>query len=245
MKIIIDQKDRLYDLAAKEIIKIVNDQPKAVLGLATGSSMIGVYKALVHDFKSNQTTYKDVTTFNLDEYEGISSDNHQSYAYFMNKHFFHYIDINKERTYLPSMKIDCTADYAKIYNDLLNQYELDIQLLGLGRNGHIGFNEPGTSFLSQTHRIQLDAKTRHDNARFFDSIDDVPTHAITMGIQNIMNAKKIVLIATGLNKALAVRDMLEGAVHIDCPASILQEHRDITFFLDQEAASMLSLQKKI
>lgn len=239
MKIIIDQIDRLYSMAARDIVAVVKNNSKAVLGLATGSSTIGIYKALVSDFLSNRTSYKDIITFNLDEYEGIPSNNHQSYSYFMNKHLFNHIDIDRKNIHLPSMSYDNISDAVKIYNDLLHQHELDVQLLGLGRNGHIGFNEPGTSFESETHRIELDEKTRFDNSRFFNSIEEVPTHAITMGIHNIMMAKKIILIATGLNKAEVVFDMVRGPIHTDCPASILQKHDNITIYLDQDASSLL------
>ena len=239
MDIIVRQKEYLYQMIAKEISTIVRHNPKAVLGLATGSSSVGIYKALVEDYRINRTSYQDIITFNLDEYEGISEDHHQSYSHFMKTHFFNHIDIRIENTHLPNLIHSDERGSASSYNQLFNQYQLDIQLLGIGRNGHIGFNEPGTRFDSSTHRIKLDEKTRHDNARLFKSIDEVPQYAITLGIQNIMSAKKIILIATGLNKAEAVRDMIQGPISEDCPASVLQRHNNVTVYLDHDASSLL------
>ena len=239
MKVIV--KDN-YDEASLEAFKIMKEvvvnKPNAVLGLATGSTPLGLYKNMIEDHKKNGTSYKNITTFNLDEYVGIDRNHPESYYTFMNKNLFSGLDIPAENVHLPygDTKEDCDA-----YEKAMEHVQVDIQLLGIGGNGHIGFNEPGTSFDETTHIVELQERTRKDNARFFDNdINQVPTHAITMGIATIMKASKVLLIATGENKADAVKAMIEGPRDASCPASALQAHKDVVVILDKAAASKLT-----
>ena len=201
MKIIIGNYQQISKQIADEFISLVKAKPNAVLGLATGTSPLEIYKNLIGANKEGTVTFKDVTTFNLDEYVGLEGTHNQSYRYFMNYNLFDHLDINKDNTnVLPGV-----GDYKKAMLEYDGRIAaaggIDIQLLGLGSDGHIAFNEPGTPFTSLTHETELTQQTIKDNSRLFDSIDEVPTSAVTMGLQSIMNARKIVLIATGKNKA--------------------------------------------
>lgn len=223
---------------AFEVMKeIVVNKPTAVLGLATGSTPIGLYERMIKDHEENGTSYKDCQSFNLDEYVGLPRDHKESYYTFMHKNLFHGIDIKEENVHLPygDTKEDCAA-----YEKAMEHVHVDVQVLGIGANGHIGFNEPGTPFDEETHIVTLTEKTREDNARFFDGdINQVPTHAITMGVATIMKAGKILLIATGANKADAVAAMINGEANPECPASVLQDHKDVVVILDEAAAGKL------
>ncbi len=223
---------------AFEVMKeVIAKKSDAVLGLATGSSPIGLYERMIRDHKENGTSYAACQSFNLDEYVGLPRDHKESYYTFMHEHLFHGIDIKEENVHLPygDQKEDCEA-----YEKAMEHVQVDIQVLGIGANGHIGFNEPGTSFNQETHIVTLQEKTRQDNARFFDNdITQVPTHAITMGIATIMKAKKILLVATGENKADAVAAMVNGKVDVACPASVLQNHSNVVVIVDKAAASKL------
>lgn len=239
MKIIVTNN---YDEASLEAFKVMKEvvanKPNAVLGLATGSTPLGLYKNMIEDHKTNGTSYKDVTTFNLDEYVGLDRNHKESYYTFMHTNLFSGLDILEENVHLPygNTKEDCDA-----YEKAMEDFQVDVQLLGIGGNGHIGFNEPGTPFEETTHIVELQERTRTDNARFFDNdINQVPTHAITMGIATIMKSSKVLLIATGENKADAVKAMIEGAPSVDCPASALQNHKDVVVILDTAAASKLN-----
>lgn len=237
MKVIVT-KD--YDELSKEAFKVMKEvldaRPDAVLGLATGSSPEGLYAEMVKDHKENGTSYKDVHTYNLDEYVGIDRNDLQSYYTFMNDHLFSHVDIDPANTHVP---YGSTAEDAKAYDDQVKG--VDIQLLGIGRNGHIGFNEPGTPFDERTHIVELTESTRDANKRFFDDdINKVPTHAITQGIGTVMDAKKILLVANGESKADAVKAMVEGPVDTACPASVLQNHPDVVVIVDEAAASKLN-----
>lgn len=240
MKIIItDNTEELAQEALKVMLDVVKTKPDAVIGLATGSSPIGLYQAMIADHVNNGTSYKDIKTVNLDEYVGLDIDSDQSYVYFMNDNLFKSIDVKPSNTYLPNGMADDMSKECSRYTQTLNSMPQDIQVLGIGGNGHIGFNEPNTPFDSTTHIVELEECTKLDNARFFASIDDVPTHAITMGISNIMDAKKILVVANGANKADAVYAMIKGEVSEKCPASVLQRHKDVVVVIDQAAASKL------
>lgn len=232
-----------YDQASSEAFKIMRDvlrKENPVLGLATGSSPVGLYKKMIADHNTNGTSYKKVITFNLDEYIGIPKTHDQSYYTFMHENLFDHIDIPEENTHVPVGETDNPEEECAKYEEELQKYTIDIQVLGIGSDGHIAFNEPGTPFDSLTHVMELEEQTRRDNARFFDdNIDLVPTHAVTMGLASIMRAKKIIMIATGANKADAVYDMIKGQKSTDCPASILQDHDDVTIILDKEAAARI------
>lgn len=227
--------------AAFEVMKSVLDQKKnAVLGLATGSSPVGLYQEMIKDHKETGRSYKDIITFNLDEYVGLPRNHAQSYWTFMHENLFDGIEIPEENVHVPSGEGKDPEKNAADYETILSKYTIDIQVLGIGSDGHIAFNEPGTSFDSLTHVTDLKEQTIRDNARFFDGdMSKVPVKAVTQGLADIMRAKKIVLIATGANKADAVYAMLKGGKSTDCPASILQDHPDVTVILDEAAASKL------
>ena len=232
-----------YDLVSSEAFKIMRSvltKEKPVLGLATGSSPVGLYKKMIADHNSNNTSYKNVITFNLDEYIGIPRNHEQSYYTFMHENLFDSLNIPEENIHIPrGVCEDMEAECAR-YEEELSKYVIDLQVLGIGSDGHIAFNEPGVSFDSLTHVMELTEQTRRDNARFFDDdINEVPTHAITMGLASIMKASKIIVIATGANKADAVYGMVKGPKSSDCPASILQDHDDVTVILDNDAASRI------
>lgn len=240
MKIIITEN---YDDLSKEAFKVMKEvlssKENPVLGLATGSSPCGLYKEMIKDHKENGTSYKKVTTFNLDEYIGLEQTHEQTYYTFMHENLFNYVDISEENVHLPVGSSSDSAQACENYETALSSVQLDVQLLGIGGNGHIGFNEPGTPFNSTTHIVDLKKETREDNARFFESIEDVPTQAITMGIASILKAKKILLVASGASKADAVYAMVHGEITENCPASALQKHDDVVVILDKAAASKL------
>lgn len=239
MKVIIVENYEEISEKAFEVMKdVVTTNPKAVMGLATGSSPIGLYKNMIKDHQANGTSYSECQSFNLDEYVGLPKDHKESYNTFMHENLFKDIDMKEENIHLPygNTQADCDA-----YEKLMEDVRVDVQVLGIGGNGHIGFNEPGTSFDELTHIVTLTPQTREDNARFFDNdINQVPTHAISMGIATIMKSKKILMVASGANKADAVKAMIEGKPTIDCPASVLQNHKDVVVILDKAAASKLS-----
>ena len=235
MKVVIGTEKEISEKIAEEFIKQVNAKPNSVLGLATGTSPLGVYADLVKANKEGRVSFKDVVTFNLDEYIGLEGTHVQSYRYFMNVNLFDQIDINKENTHVLKGVGDY-EDYAKKYDALIASFGgIDLQILGIGSDGHIAFNEPGTSFDSLTHVAELAESTIVDNSRLFNDISEVPTMAVTMGLKSIMNAKKIVLIATGPNKAKAIKNLLRGDKTEEVPCSILQDHPDCTIYVDQEA----------
>ena len=237
MKVKIQSKEKMNAEIAKLYIDMVKEKPNCVLGFATGSSPLGVYAKIIEAYQNGEVSFKDVTSFNLDEYVGLDETNDQSYRYFMNHNLFDHIDINKENTHVPS-GIGDYEEKAKEYDKLIEEKGgIDLQILGIGSDGHIAFNEPNTPFDSLTHVAELASSTIQDNARFFSSIDEVPTKAVTMGLASIMKAKKIVLIATGLNKADAVKALLEGLVTVKWPCSILRNHPDVTVYVDHDAFS--------
>jgi len=235
---IFKDKETLYRSVSDFYIKAINEKPNMTLGLATGTTPIPLYKNLIEAYKNKQVSFKDITTFNLDEYIGLDKTHKASYAYFMKNQLFDHIDIKLENTFIPSGILEPQVAISE-FQKALNAHQVDIQLLGLGSNGHIGFNEPSTPFNSTTHQTDLALSTIKDNSRMFDSIDDVPTQSITMGIQDIMRASKIILIATGEQKAEAVYGMIHGPVDENLPASILQKHKDVVIYLDEAAASKL------
>lgn len=226
--------------AANIISAQIITKPDCVLGLATGSSPVGAYKTLVDWYKKGDLDFSEVTTVNLDEYRGLTHSNDQSYYYFMNDNLFSHVNIDPAHTHIPD---GTEPDAQKACDDfeaiVKNCGGIDLQLLGLGHNGHIGFNEPAEDFPKFTHCVDLTESTIQANARFFDKPEDVPTQAYTMGIGTIMRAKRILLIASGKGKAAIVKEALFGPVRPQVPASILQLHPDVTVVLDEEAASCL------
>lgn len=238
--IIVKDYEALSDEAFNVMKEVVTSKEHPVLGLATGSSPIGLYQRMIKDHKDNGTSYKEVVTFNLDEYVGLKKNHSESYYTFMNTNLFSGLDINLNNVHIPVGDSDDLAKECEAYEQAMADFNVDIQLLGIGSNGHIGFNEPGTSFDSLTHIVTLKEKTRVDNARFFDPLgEEVPTEAITMGIATIMKAKKVLLVASGEGKADAIAGMINGPVTEDLPASVLQNHPDVTVIVDEAAASKL------
>ena len=227
--------------AAAFVIREIIKKPDLILGLATGTSPIGLYKHLIEAYNNYIISFKDVKTFNLDEYVGIPREHPESYYSFMHKYLFDHIDIKPQNINIPSNDEKNMAKLAEEYNAKMFGNQRDLQLLGIGKNGHIGFNEPGSELSNQTFIVKLDEQTRLDNSRFFQSIDEVPKYAITMGIKNIMFSKKILLIASGKNKADAIYKTIFGDITEDVPASILQLHPDVTIMVDEEAASKLNM----
>lgn len=238
--IIKDTYEEMSSACADVFEDLLRVKPKCVLGLATGSTPLGTYAELVKAYEAGHISFKDVTTFNLDEYAGLSGDNDQSYRYFMNHNLFDHVDINKENTHVPDGLCENSHIMCDSYEKAIEEAGgIDIQLLGLGHNGHIGFNEPADEFPVETHKVALTKSTIEANSRLFNSIDEVPTHAYTMGIGTIMKAKKVVVIANGEGKAEIVKRAFKGEVTPQVPASILQSHPNVTIILDGEAASLL------
>jgi glucosamine-6-phosphate deaminase len=226
--------------AAREIAGFVSENPACTLGLATGSTPIGTYDALAASQAAGQVSFSQVTTFNLDEYCGLAPDHPQSYRYFMDTNLFNRVDIDSAATHLPC-GVDADESSCAAYEAAIEASGgIDLQVLGLGNNGHIGFNEPADSFPVATHLVDLHPSTLQANSRLFDDIDSVPRRAITMGIGTIMKASRIVVLVNGEGKADIVRDVIEGPVVPQVPASVLQLHRNVTFFLDKAAASKLA-----
>ena len=240
MNIKILTKEEINNEIAKTFINTIKNNPTCVLGLATGSSPIGVYQKLIEANKKGIISFKNVTTFNLDEYVGLDENNKQSYRYFMNDNLFNHIDISKNNTHVPCGIGDYENSAKKYDNEIEKSGGIDLQILGIGSDGHIAFNEPGTSFDSLTHVTDLAKSTIEDNSRFFNSIEEVPTKAVTMGLTSIMKAKKIVLIATGTNKANAIKELINGEISEDLPCSILKTHPDVTIYVDAEAYSKVN-----
>ena len=237
MKVIIDSAQNIAAMAAQQYVALLKRKPNAILGGATGSTPLGLYAELVRLNKAGEISFKDASSFNLDEYVGLDGTHDQSYRYFMDHNLFDHIDIDKSRTRVPS-GID-VSDPAAYDKEIEAAGGVDLQLLGIGNNGHIGFNEPGTPFGSLTHIVELTESTREANKRFFKSIDEVPTHAVTMGVKTVMQARSIILMAIGPAKAPIMKEMLQGPVTENVPASVLQLHPNVTVYMDYEAAKLL------
>ncbi len=214
-------------------------KPDSVLGFATGSTPEGTYKELVQMYKDGLISFDKVVTFNLDEYVGITRDNDQSYYYFMHHHLFDHVNVNEAKINIPNTQGNLEDECIDYERRIRQAGGVDLQIVGIGNNGHIGFNEPCDHFVENTNVVDLQEKTIQANARFFDSIEDVPTKAVTMGIGTIMRAKKVVLVASGKGKADIIRDIIKGKITPMAPASILRLHQDVTIVVDQEAASLL------
>ncbi|MEG1755504.1 MAG: glucosamine-6-phosphate deaminase [Clostridia bacterium] len=239
MKILINTPEKLAQIAAQRYVELLHTKPDAVLGYATGSTPVGLYQELARFNQAGKLSFKKATTYNLDEYVGLEGTHDQSYRYFMNDNLFHHIDIPIENTHVPAGLGDLDQIAADYEHAIEAAGGIDLQLLGIGHNGHIGFNEPGTPFGSVTHQVKLTESSITANSRFFASKDEVPKTAITMGIKTCMNARSIIFIALGKSKAEIVRKMLTGPVTEMVPASVLQLHPFVEIYLDQDAASLL------
>ncbi|CAM5783717.1 glucosamine-6-phosphate deaminase [Brevibacillus borstelensis] len=242
---IVENYEELSAEAARLVAMQVKKKPDSVLGLATGSTPVGMYKELARMYRVENLDFSRITTFNLDEYVGLSVDHPQSYHVFMQEHFFRHVNLLPEHTHIPSGDASDLATECTRYEQAIKAAGgIDVQILGIGGNGHIGFNEPGSAADSRTRVVQLAQRTIEDNARFFSSIEEVPTAAVSMGIQTILEARKIVLLASGESKAEAVHRMLEGEPTAEVPASLLQQHPDVVVIMDRSAASRLSAECK-
>lgn len=234
MKInILSTEEDIALLCANKVINLIKNKNNAVLGLATGSTPLKTYQKLIELSKKEEISFKNIKTFNLDEYVNYKNFK-DSYKYFMYENLFKHIDINLENTFFPNENL-----LEKYDEKIIDEGGIDLQILGIGANGHIAFNEPNTSFNSKTHIVDLTKETINDNSRFFTSINDVPKKAITMGLETIMKSREIVLIAIGKNKAKAIYKLIKEKANPTCPASILQNHPNVSIYLDNDAASLL------
>ena len=233
-----------YQDMSRKAANIISAQiimkPNCVLGLATGSSPVGTYQQLIEWYKKGDLDFSQVTSINLDEYKGLGPDNDQSYRYFMNTNLFNHVNINKNHTFVPDgLEKDSDKACSEYNHTITREGGIDLQLLGLGHNGHIGFNEPGAAFEKETHCVDLTESTIEANKRFFDSEESVPKQAYTMGIKSIMQAKKILVIVSGESKAEILKEVLHGPITPAVPASILQLHNDVTIVADEAALGKL------
>jgi glucosamine-6-phosphate deaminase len=243
MEVIISKSsEEMSKVAALEVADVLNTKPNAVLGLATGSTPLGLYKELARLHREEGLNFSQVTTFNLDEYVGLPGSHSQSYHYFMQENFFKHVNIPTQNTYIPSGTTSNYKAFCAWYEQRITEYGgIDIQILGIGTDGHIAFNEPTSSLQSRTRLKTLAESTIDDNARFFDTREEVPIYAITMGVGTILESRRIVLLANGESKAQAIADAVEGPVTSMNTASALQMHASTRVFLDSDAAGMLKM----
>ncbi|MBA4602595.1 glucosamine-6-phosphate deaminase [Thermoactinomyces mirandus] len=231
--------DEMCAKAAEHVIRTIKEKKAPVLGLATGKTPTGVYRKLVMDHWQNRTSYRHVTTFNLDEYVGLGSDDPTSFHYYMRENFFDHVDIPEQQIHIPNgIASNLEQECLQYECQIEEKGGIDLQILGIGVNGHIGFNEPGTPFYSQTHIVKLSESTREANQSFFNSLEQVPKYAITMGLSTIMKSREIVLLVSGKRKAPILQQLLSSEVVCeDLPATILKRHPHVTIITDQDAYS--------
>lgn len=237
--IVCDNQQDIAKLGADRIAAVISERPDAVLGLATGSTPVPMYAELIRRYEAGEMDFSAVRSVNLDEYYPLAPDNDQSYRYFMNRQLFDHVNIDKKNTNVPDGLAKDPAAACAAYEQIIRDLGgIDIQVLGIGGNGHIGFNEPAEALDPLTHLTDLTEDTIRANARFFESEADVPRHALTMGIGTILNARRILLIATGAAKAKAIATVLSGKLTTSCPASMLNLHADVTILCDRDAVSL-------
>ncbi|MEH7223992.1 glucosamine-6-phosphate deaminase [Bacillus sp. JJ1566] len=235
----------MSQMAAAMISHQVKEKPNSVLGLATGGTVVGTYEELIKDHGQNKTSYENIQTVNLDEYLGIAKDHPNSYHHFMMENLFSHININPDNIHIPNGLANNYEEESQKYEKVISDIGgVDLQLLGIGVNGHIGFNEPGTPFDSATHVVELEESTRQANMRFFNSIEEVPTHAVTMGISTIMKSEKILLLVSGKTKAEILEKVINEGITELIPATVLKNHSDVTIIADEEALSLVDDEKK-
>ena len=236
MELVVFKSSEELSFKAADIVRnVVINKPNCVLGLATGSTPCGTYKCLIDMNREGSVSFKDVTTVNLDEYYPIKPTNNQSYRFFMNDKLFDHIDIDKKNTYVLNGEAKDPDEECREFDRLIKRLGgADLQILGIGRNGHIGFNEPGDFLYPHTHKTELTESTIEANSRFFNSIDEVPRFSLTMGIGTILSAKKIIILATGRDKKDAVRRMLDDVIDTRCPATLLSLHSDVTVLVTED-----------
>ncbi|MDZ7373021.1 MAG: glucosamine-6-phosphate deaminase [candidate division KSB1 bacterium] len=239
--IVTEDYEEMSKEAARRVAALIRKKPNCVLGLATGGTPLGLYRELIRMHREEGLDFSKVTTFNLDEYVGLPPEHPQSYHHFMWENFFRHINIDRRYVYIPHGMADDIEEHCRWYEEMIQKAGgIDLQILGIGANGHIAFNEPGSSLGSRTRIKTLTEQTRRDNARFFGSIDQVPKYAITMGIGTIMEARQILLLASGKSKAHAIKITVEGPITAMVPATIVQMHPKATIIVDKEAASELT-----
>lgn len=234
--IVCDNYDKMSETAANLIVSQIMLKPNSILGLATGSTPVGMYEKLGEKCKNGEVDFSKVSSFNLDEYYPIKKSNDQSYAYFMEENLFSKINIDRANTHIPNGETDDPDAECKAYEESIKKAGgVDLQILGIGRNGHIGFNEPEISLSSHTHLTKLTESTIEANSRFFDNIDEVPKKALTMGIATILSAKKIILLASGASKSRVISELMNDEINTDIPATMLKTHPDVILICDRDA----------
>lgn len=236
-KLVFKSEAALNEVAAGIIAGLLQTKPDAVLGLATGGTPVGIYKELVRLYAEGKVSFRKASAFNLDEYVGLPPDHPESYRSYMQKHLYDHIDMPPENRHIPDGNAPDPEAESRRYDELLERVgRIDLQLLGIGHNGHIGFNEPGPALIGATHVARLSDKTRQANSRYFPSLSDVPEKAITMGVGTILKARRILLVAKGADKAEIIRKALYGPITTEVPASLLQTHPGLTVLLTEDAA---------
>ncbi|EIT85560.1 glucosamine-6-phosphate isomerase [Fictibacillus macauensis ZFHKF-1] len=246
MKIVaVADYEEMSKVAAAYIVSTIRSSSSFSLGLATGGTPLGVYQQLIKNYQTQQTSYAHVQTFNLDEYVGLSPQDDESYHAYMNHHLFQAINIPPEQTHVPNgMAVNLEEECVRYENHLQERGGVDLQLLGIGQNGHIGFNEPGTSFASRTHVVKLTPSTLAANARYFPPSKKQPTHALTMGIATILQSKEIILLASGEKKQQAMNQLLNGHMSESVPATALRMHGAVTIVADRKALQLALAQRE-
>ena len=240
MKVIVTKNyEEMSVEAGKILAQTIKNKPDCVLGLATGSTPVGAYDYLADLFNKNELSFSKVSSINLDEYYPLSAEDSQSYRYFMNENLFDRVDIDKSKTFVPNGTAKDVAAACEEYDKRIDEMGIDVQVLGIGRNGHIGFNEPNQELHRGTHLTPLTDDTINANARFFASEQEVPKHAITMGMGSVFKARKIILLASGKSKAEAIKQVVTGGITTSCPASLLCLHPDVTVICDEDAYSLV------
>ncbi|WP_297419908.1 glucosamine-6-phosphate deaminase [Clostridium sp.] len=238
--LVVKNYEEMSEVAAKIFKEVITEKPNAILGLATGSTPVGLYKKLIEMNKNEEIDFSNVKTVNLDEYVGLGEEDTQSYRYFMNENLFNHINIDKANTFVPNGLAKDLDEEAKSYDKKIEELGgIDIQILGIGGNGHIAFNEPSDFLIEGTHVTNLAESTIKANSRFFNSIDEVPTKALSVGIGTIMKAKKIVLLVKGKDKAEAIKALINDNITTHNPASFLKIHNDVTLIIDEEMAELI------
>lgn len=238
--LVVKDYEEMSKVAAETFKEVINEKPEAILGLATGSTPVGLYKYLIEMNKNKEIDFSKIKTVNLDEYVGLGEESPQSYRYFMNENLFNHVNINKSNTFVPNGLEKDLDEETKNYDKRIDELGgIDLQILGIGSNGHIAFNEPAEFLISETHVTNLAQSTIEANSRFFNSIEEVPNKAISMGIGQIMKAKKILLLVKGEDKADAIKELLNGNITTNNPATILKLHKDVIVIIDEKMAEKI------
>lgn len=238
--LVVKDYEEMSKVAAETFKEVINEKPEAILGLATGSTPVGLYKYLIEMNKNKEIDFSKIKTVNLDEYVGLGEESPQSYRYFMNENLFNHVNINKSNTFVPNGLAKDLDEETKNYDKRIDELGgIDLQILGIGSNGHIAFNEPAEFLISETHVTNLAQSTIEANSRFFNSIEEVPNKAISMGIGQIMKAKKILLLVKGEDKADAIKELLNGNITTSNPATILKLHKDVIVIIDEKMAEKI------